>query len=312
MEGESIRNMSRILTDNAGLSIADAIEGISTPVIKINGNVDLSVATSSANGLMSYTDKAMLDSAPFGILCFPSTMSNVAAYHNSVFRGKNLGTSVTQVQLNAISDGTFEDLFLGDYWVISSVTYRIVAFDYYWRCGDTELNKHHIVIMPDASMMSSVWNEKVNDAHTTAGCYIGSKIRENIKAENGPQDKIIAAFGDEHVLSYRQLYPTSQNSSGSATGWAWIDARVELPNEVQIYGCMAWTDNGKGNGYEVGIDKWQLPLFTIMPSMANIRAYWWLRSVGSGTSACNVNNDGYASYNGAGDSYGVRPLSLIG
>ncbi len=42
--------------------------------------------------------------------------------HRLVFRGKNLGSAVTTEQLAAIQAGTFEDLWLGDYWVINGVT----------------------------------------------------------------------------------------------------------------------------------------------------------------------------------------------
>ena len=43
-----------------------------------------------------------------------------------------------------------------------------------------------------------------------------------------------------------------------------------------------------------------------------VPACWWLRSVFSGTVACFVHGYGSAGGNGAGGSYGVRPLSLIG
>ena len=55
--------------------------------------------------------------------------------HNTLYRGKYLGTSVTATQYTAISAGTFEDLYIGDYWTIGGVNYRIAAFDYYWNCG---------------------------------------------------------------------------------------------------------------------------------------------------------------------------------
>ena len=45
-----------------------------------------------------------------------------AGSHNSIYRGKNLGSSVTQEQWNAIEAGTFDDLYIGDYWVIGGVT----------------------------------------------------------------------------------------------------------------------------------------------------------------------------------------------
>lgn len=50
-------------------------------------------------------------------LAYPVPMSN-AGFHNSVYRGKYLGTAVTDTQWTAIGNGTFEDLYIGDYWTI--------------------------------------------------------------------------------------------------------------------------------------------------------------------------------------------------
>lgn len=241
-----------------------------------------------------------------------------AGFHNSVYRGKYLGNSLTAEQSAAIQAGTFDDIFVGDYWTINGVNWRVAGCDPYYRCGDNISLGHHIAVVPDGNLYSTKWNETNNtiSGGPNGGVgYVGSSIRANIKAASGDaqgaEAKVIAAFGSSHVLSYRQLYPTTYDSSGNATGWAWTDARVELMNEVLVYGQQAWTGNGNGNGHEVGIDKQQLPLFALNPQMVNIRAYWWLRSVISASDACLVNYAGHANYTGASNSLGVRPLSLI-
>ena len=45
--------------------------------------------------------------------------------HSSFFRGKYLGDHVTEEQFAHIADGSFEDLYVGDYWEIpaKSVTF---------------------------------------------------------------------------------------------------------------------------------------------------------------------------------------------
>lgn len=40
--------------------------------------------------------------------------------HRNVFRGKMIGNSVTDAQISAIRDGTFDDLYVGDYWLMPS------------------------------------------------------------------------------------------------------------------------------------------------------------------------------------------------
>lgn len=50
-------------------------------------------------------------------------------YKNSVIRGKFLGTSISEDQKRAIYTGTFDDLYLGDYWDLDGTTFVIAGFD---------------------------------------------------------------------------------------------------------------------------------------------------------------------------------------
>jgi len=80
-----------------------------------------------------------------------------AGFHNSIYRGKWLGESPTEKQLEAIENGTFKDLFIGDYWSGNSgINYRIAAFDYYYGVGKKPCNKHHAVIVPDQTLNAGV------------------------------------------------------------------------------------------------------------------------------------------------------------
>ena len=232
-------------------------------------------------------------------------ISNNAGFHNSIYRGKYLGDHVTAEQWAAISAGTFDGLYVGDYWTINGVDWVIVGFDIRYNIGDTPLATHHIGVMPRVSLNDSQWYTSNDTSHG----YVGSTVRANIKGSGGAQSKFIAAFGNDHVLSFREIYPSAY-SSGNATGWAWVDARTELLSEVDVYGCPVWSVGGKG--YEVGADKSQLPIFRLRPDFANIRAAWWLRSVGSASHACFVSDYGHANYSLASASFRVLPLSLIG
>ena len=97
--------------------------------------------------------------------------SNAGA-HNCVYRGKYLGNALTTEQKAQISAGTFNDLYIGDYWTIDGVNYRIAAFDYWLNSGDTSCTKHHVVIVPD----SCLYNAKMNTTNVTTGAYIGSEM----------------------------------------------------------------------------------------------------------------------------------------
>ena len=227
--------------------------------------------------------------------------------HNAIYRGKYLGSSVTETQWDAISAGTFDDLYVGDYWTIGGVNWRIAAFDYYYNCGDTNFTKHHVVIVPDTVLYTHV----MNDTNITTGAYVGSKMY----TEGLEQAKttINNAFGSSHVLSHR-IYLSNATSNGKASAGAWTDSTVDLMCEHMVYGSGIFSPVSDGstvpNNYRV--EKSQLPLFAHNPRMIGIRSAWWLRDVISSAFFAVVGTNGDAASNRAPGAYGVRPAFCIG
>ena len=233
-----------------------------------------------------------------------NVLADGAAAHNCIYRGKNLGTSVTAEQYAAISSGKFTDLYIGDYWVIKGVTYRIAAFDYYYNCGDTNFTKHHVVIVPDTSL----YKAQMNTSNVTTGGYTGSAMYKSNLAQ--AKTTIKAAFGSAHVLTKRELLTNAVNGN-TPSGWAWFDSDVELMNEVQVYGSVAWGAHD-GNGYNVASGDGQFPLFMFDRTKLHNREDYWLRDVASATYFSDVGNGGGAYYTSASYSRGVRPAFCIG
>lgn len=233
-------------------------------------------------------------------------LSSGAGAHNSVYRGKNLGSSVTAEQYAAIAAGTFEDMYIGDCWTINDVVYRIAAFDYYLHCGDTECTKHHVVLVPDACLYTHV----MNDTNTTTGAYVNSKMY----TEGLSQAKatIKAAFSG-HVLSKR-IYLTNAVSNGRASAGAWCDSEVDLMCEHMVYGNGVFSPVSDGTTVpdNFRVEKSQLPLFQHESSRICNRAIWWLRDVISSSQFAGVTGGGNASCHGAAVSGGVRPAFCIG
>lgn len=234
------------------------------------------------------------------------TYDNAGA-HNSIYRGKNLGTTVTEEQWEAISSGTFTDLYIGDYWVIGGVNWRIAAFDYYLNCGDTSFTKHHAVIVPDTCLYSA----QMNTTNVTTGAYKGSAMY----TANLTQAKstINSAFGSSHVLSHR-IYLSNATSNGRASAGEWTDSTVDLMCEHMVYGSGIFSPVSDGsnvpNNYRV--EKGQLPLFALEPSRICNRDTWWLRDVITAAAFAFVANGGFAGCDGASYSFGVRPAFCIG
>ena len=233
-----------------------------------------------------------------------NVLADGAAAHNCIYRGKNLGTSVTAEQYAAISSGKFTDLYIGDYWVIKGVTYRIAAFDYYYNCGDTNFTKHHAVIVPDTSL----YKAQMNTSNVTTGGYTGSAMYKSNLAQ--AKTTIKAAFGSAHVLTKRELLTNAVNGN-TPSGWAWFDSDVELMNEVQAYGSVAWGAHD-GNGYNVASGDGQFPLFMFDRTKLHNREDYWLRDVASAPAFSFVSGHGYADPGIASLSIGVRPAFCIG
>lgn len=240
---------------------------------------------------------------------------NNAGAHNAIYRGKSLGSTVTTAQYAAIKAGTFDDLYIGDYWTIGGVNYRIAAFDYYLNSGDTNCTTHHVVIVPETCLYNAQMHNTSSGgwesgaANTTAGGYVGSDMyKSNLEQA---KTTIKSAFSG-HVLKHR-IYLTNAVANGRASGGAWCDSEVDLMCEQMVYGSGIFSPVSDGSNVPTNyrVEKSQLPLFQHEPSRIGNRNDWWLRDVITASYFALVGDDGIADYYGASASLGVRPAFCI-
>lgn len=240
---------------------------------------------------------------------------NNAGAHNAIYRGKSLGSTVTTAQYNAIKNGTFEDLYIGDYWTIGGVNYRIAAFDYYLNSGDTSCTTHHAVIVPDTCLYNAQMHNTSSGqyesgaANTTAGGYVGSDMyTKNLETA---KTTIKNAFSG-HVLKHR-IYLTNAVANGRASAGAWCDSEVDLMCEQMVYGSGIFSPVSDGSNVPANyrVEKSQLPLFQHEPSRICNRNTWWLRDVITASYFAYVGINGYAYCGNASYSLGVRPAFCI-
>ena len=227
--------------------------------------------------------------------------------HRNVWRGKFLGNAVTAAQKAAIANGTFDDIFIGDYWTISGIDWVVADIDYFYRTGDTELTKHHLVIIPRSGLYAHV----MNDSHDTTGGYANSKMRASGLDE--AKAKFTAAFGDM-IITHRGLF-TNAVTNGKPSGGAWMDATVELMNEIMVYGTTVFTPgcDGATIPYLYTTNKIQLAAFQLNTAFITVRGQWyWLRDVVSSADFAGVDDNGRAIYYGAAYASYVRPYAIIG
>ena len=256
-----------------------------------------------------------------GRVAFSTIIPSNAAAHNAIYRGKNIQDKYIDGSLyTAIENGTFEDLFIGDYFDITittslggseTVRCMLAGFDVYWGCGDTAMFTHHAVIVPANCFATTA---KMNTENVTTGGYTGSEMYTTVLPVY--QTALETVFGNR-LLNNRELL-TNAVTDGKSSGWAWFDCKLRLMSEAEVYGGNVWS-----SGYDVGIAKTQLPLFTLNPAKivcglgganyaSNTARYsWWLSAVTGAAYFAFVNYGGYAYSNVASDALGVRPRFLI-
>lgn len=229
-----------------------------------------------------------------------------AGAHNAIYHEKNLGTQVTDEQWNAIKNGTFEGMFIGSYWNINNVVWRIANFDYYYNTGDPICMKHHVTIVPDEQL----YTHCMNDTNTTEGAYAGSKMRK--EGLEKAKELINSAFGEDHILNHRQYLQNKTNGNYTNFG-GWYDSTVELMTEKNVYGCEIYDNCINGTLFPVKytIDKTQYMLFRYRPDLISNRQWFWLRDVVSSNTFADVGSYGTVNCYMASSVHGVRPAFSI-
>ena len=251
-------------------------------------------------------------------------VANNAGAHNSIYRGKNLGTLVTQSQWDEIYAGTFDDLFIGDYWEIDNNEWRIAAFDYWYNYygNDENIKNHHIVIVPDRLVGS---NKKMEATNITTNGYNGSEMKTtNLSEAKGIIENV---FGSSHILT-RKEYFTTGSENGYPSGTSFVISDVDLMNEHMVYGSITM---GKNNPRLTSSNTWsatrntilshsQLPLFRLNPSKiialnteGTRRMSYWLNDIVSAAAFAYGDYEGYAHAPSASLPSGVRPcFGIVG
>lgn len=289
----------------------DLLQKVKTELNRLNAGTEAMLRTTydqqgKNTDVFAYTDGK---SAAILKKVEPLTSANAGA-HNAIYRGKFLGNRVTDEQYAAIKAGTFDDLYIGDYWTINGMdytitNYRIGALDYYLNSGDKACTDHHVVIVPDTCLYNAV----MNSTNTTAGGYVGSAMYKS----NLEQAKtIIKSAFSGHVLKHR-IYLTNAVSNGRASGYALCDSEVDLMCEQMVYGSGIFHPVSDGSNVPANqcVEKSQLPLFQHEPSRICNRATWWLRDVINVSGFAFVDYDSHAGYYSASNSLGVRPFFCI-
>lgn len=250
---------------------------------------------------------------------FYSLVPDGAPTHNNVFRGQNLG-ALNATHIANIQNGSFHDMFIGDYFSINGSNYVIAGINYKRHHGDNMDLGNHLVLMP--SDWSKTPTQTLNpdgktthymqDTDTTAGGFAGTKLYKTYLPQI--QTKLESDFG-AHLMTFRTVVSTHVDDSGAPDQGEWRDAKVSIPNEVMIYGTTLNGNNKNNSWYNVGDENSQLPLMRLNDAERNFNRIGaiWLRDIHSASGFALADYNGVAGWRGASDPWcGVRAFFLIG
>ena len=251
---------------------------------------------------------------------FYSMVPDGAQTHNNIFRGSNLG-ALNATHIANIKNGTFRDMFIGDYFTINGSYYVIAGINYKHLHGDTDPLGNHLVLMPDrfskledGTLMrgDGQTTHYMNDTDTTAGGFANTKLYKTYMPSI--QKKLETDFGS-NLLNFREMISTHVDESGAPDKMEWRDTKLSIPNEVMVYGSTLNGANKNGSWYNIGDDDTQLPLFRLDPDeITNHRNFaFWLRDICSPLSFALTDLNGRAAWSVASSTWaGVRAFFLIG
>jgi hypothetical protein len=253
------------------------------------------------------------------IMDFVNDVNNDLIFNN-IYKCRNLGTISSSnvdawIAKHINSDGTFNDIYVGDVVTIQDGTYNakwvVAGFDTELNKGDTALATHHISLIPQTYLFTA----PMNDTDTTAGGYAGSKMHKTtlVTVANNLKN----ALGS-HLLERRVLLSNSVNTSiasgagagytGASNNWGWFSAFCTLLTEVQVYGSRVLSSSS----YDIGEGCSQLPLFKFVNHVYHGRFNFWLRAVASSTTFARAGANGNTDNGRASNANAVRPLITIG
>lgn len=274
-------------------SIADAITAINTESESSKATANAASATASA--------AATVVGGYAGI------------EHRNHYRGKNLGTSITDAQKTAISSGTFDDIFIGDYWNINNVIWIVADIDYWMNVGDTNFNKHHLVITPSNASVNAESAVRMHSTNDTSGGYANTELRST--GLSNWRSKFSSAFGNM-LLTHREVL-TTEAVDGIPTKSSWFDVDVDIPEATMILGYPLeryLIPSASGMTAFNSAPYGQLAICRLNQPIIIGRVGFWFRDIlSTGTfGAMNAYKSIYAAVATSDAYYRIRPFAAIG
>lgn len=284
------------------------------PILSVEVNNLFKQYESSFNAWFNRIKDVLDDDAAANLTEWVQTFNDnldCAYQHRNVFRGRNLGSTITTAQKNAIKNGTFADIYVGDYWTFGGVNWRVVDIDYWYRGrGSGATLYHHVIVMPDEPTLTSV---RMRSTATTSGGFANSELgsycifSDQSELDQMKTEPYVPSEIAKQLLTVREfLVDEVDEDDGRPTGAAWYDTMCTIPSEIMMYGTRIWSYGNNGSGTRPAdgssinplftSSPTQLALFRLCPKFIFSSKTCWLRDAVSGSQYASVL--GYSNGNG--------------
>ena len=241
---------------------------------------------------------------------YPIATEN-AQTHNATYRGQSLG-SFNETFANDIDNGTFNNMWVGDYFTINNHIYKIAGFNYKYDHEENTGLANHLIMITDV-----LSNQAMNSSDTTAGGFAGTELFKNYFPQI--ESQLTTDFGS-HLLTFKSYLSTSIDGNGAPDDGQWYSLKTCMCNSAMWWGSpSADSNNANGVKFNLGDETEQLPIMKLhkveQESGENIV---WLRDVCDSKSFVAANPDGASDTYAANSStesindIGVRAFFLIG
>lgn len=156
------------------------------------------------------------------------------ANHRNIYRGISLGDEITSAQEEVIRTGTFDGIFIGDYWETMDGRAYVVDMDYWLGRGT---DKHHLIILCDgfntalANMLVGPMNSSgsVNNGYRSSTIY--DVIRSNV---NIRRNDVIGEYALDITTRYDDVDSQTGVPNGTTNGS--VSVCAELLTETMVFG----------------------------------------------------------------------------
>lgn len=226
--------------------------------------------------------------------------------HNATYRGQNLG-SFNETFADDIDNGTFNNMWVGDYFTVNKHTYKIAGFNYKYGHEENTTLANHLIMITDV-----LGTHDMNSTDTTAGGFAGSSM---FKDEIPVVEKQLATDFGEHLLKFKSYLSTSIDSSSAPNGGQWYELTANLCNSAMWWGSPSeYSNNANGVKFNIGDEDTQLPIMKLhTDEQKNGGQDVWLRDVyNSRDFACAYGDGSPNSGDASVSRIGVRAFFLIG